>query len=256
MAMTVMTRATRLLVLAALLPFAASAAAVIVHIEPGSWLSLSAATRRTLSRDALLYTAGLIIVAAPLAGVGVTMWRRPERVAFPVVSGATTILALAAGVFVLASATLSVFVFGHTSPDALSYVATSHATMWAVAFALATFGAFCGSLFADPLDAAACSVLVVLAATGGLLVTGASFADAPLPLIDVAVTASPLIAMTSSAHIDISRMAVPYQMSPLAHLQVQYPTWYAASAWYLAFAVICLLGLRWKVRSWSMTAAN
>ena len=249
-------RLTQLLIGAALLPLFAGAAAMLVHVEPGSWFSVPLATKRALSRDALLYVAGVIVIAAPLAGVAVTTARRYHGVFSSGVLGATASLAAAAAVFVLASALMTVWFFGLTERAALQYVVTAHATIFAVAFALAAFGALCGAVFLDALDAAACSVLVVLVATGGLLVTGASFANAPLLLLDVAVTASPLLAMASSAHIDVSRMAVPYQMSPLAHLQVQYPTWYAASGWYLAFALICLLGMKWKVRSWPLTAAN
>ena len=135
-------------------------------------------------------------------------------------------------------------------------VATSHATMFAVAFALAAFGALCAATLIDPLDAAACSLAIVLTAAGGLLVAGASLTDVPLALIDVAVTASPLVAMTASAHIDLSRMAVPYQMSPLAHLQVDYPAWYAACGWYLLFAAACVLGMQWKARSSPLAAVN
>jgi hypothetical protein len=124
--------------------------------------------------------------------------------------------------------------------------------MLAVALGLAAFGAFCGAVFVDPLDAAACSLLVVLVAAGGLLVSGAALQRVPALLIEVALTASPLVAMASSAHIDVARMAVPYQMSALARLQVEYPAWYAASASYLTFAALCFVGMGWKARSWSI----
>lgn len=248
-----MTPSTRLLLLAALAPLAAGAAAVVVNVEPGSWMAMPLALRRALSRDALLYTAGAVVLAAPLAGVAAATVRRLDASR---VAGATAILAAAAAVFATASAAVSIFVFGQTDADALRLVATSHATMFAVAFALAAFGALCGALLRDPLDAAACSLIIVLIAAGGLLVTGVSMSDVPSSLIDVAVTASPLVAMAASSHIDIARMAVPYQMSPLAHLQVDYPTWYAACAWYLGFAALCVTGMRWKVRSWQVTTVS
>jgi hypothetical protein len=238
-----------LLAAAALLPVTACAASVAVYIEPGSWFDLSISTRQGLWRDALLYTAGAVVVAAPLAGVAVGNSR----------DGAARVgtrLAVTAGVTTLVSALLAVLVFNARDLAGLQFVGTSHITIFTVGFALAAFGAFCGTLFADALDAAACSVALVLFAAGGLLVAGASVSDWPIPLLDAAITASPLVAMTSAAHVDIARMAVPYQMSPLARLQVEYPTWYAASAWYLLFACLCLGGAQWKARSWRSTAAS
>jgi hypothetical protein len=211
----------------------------VVHVDPGAWLSMPLAMRRALGRDALLYTAGAVVLAAPVAGVVVGASRPRTR-------RSIARLAAAAAVFTAVSAVLTMVVFGQWATLAL--VATSHTTMFTVAFALAAFGAFCGALFPDSLDAAACSLIVVLTAAAGLLVAGASFGDLPLPLIDAAITASPLVAMTSSAHIDLSRMAVPYQMSPLAHLQVQYPAWYVACGWYLLFAAGCVVGMRWKLK--------
>jgi hypothetical protein len=114
----------------------------------------------------------------------------------------------------------------------------------------------CGATFTDALDAVGCSLTVVLVAAGGLLVAGAALADVPRALIDVALTASPFVTMASASHIDVMRMGVPYQMSPLAHLQVEYPSWYVASGWYLALAGLCFLGVRWKTRSWQSTTVN
>jgi hypothetical protein len=249
----------RLLVLAALLPTAASAASVFVHVDPDAWLSMSSAARRTLSRDALLYIAGAAVLAGPLAGVAVAKSLRRVSASAATPSGvfhAVRVCGTAAGVFAAVSAALTVSVFGHTSAEALTFVATSHATIFAVAFALAAFGAFCGAVFDDPLDASACSVTIVLAAAGGLLVAGASLSDVPASLVDVAVTASPLVAMASAAHIDIARMSVPYQMSPLAHIQVEYPAWHAACAWYFSFAGLCFVGLKLQCRSWQFTTAR
>jgi hypothetical protein len=240
---------TGLLAFAALLPVAASAASVVVHVDPGSWFELPAGSRAGLWRDAMLYTAGAVVVAAPLAGV--TIGARRAAMA-----GVGAGLAALAGLTTVVSALLAMLVFNAGDVAGLRFIATSHITMFAVGFALSAFGALCGTAFADTLDAAACSLAVVLFAAGGLLVTGASVSGWPLPLLDAAITASPLVAMTSAAHIDIARMAVPYQMSPLARLQVEYPAWYAASGWYLVFACLCLGGAQWKARSWRSTAAS
>ena len=167
-----------LLLLAAGLPLAASAAAVIVHVDPGGWLALPLAVRRGISRDALLYTAGVALIAAPLAGVAAATVRHGARQA---TAAATGSLAALAAVFTASSALLSVVVFGQSEPEAMRVVATSHATMFAVTFALAAFGALCGALVHDALDAAALSLLIVLIAGGGVLVAGASVGGAAPP---------------------------------------------------------------------------
>ena len=250
------TRYAGLWLLALVLPPAASAASIFVHVEPASWLSIPAATKRALTADALLMIAAVVVLAAPLAGVAVAASRRTHalRVA-PHALDAAWPLGVAVTLYVVMSAALMMFGLGLSS-DAMRFVATSHATLFAVALALAAFGAFCGATFADPLDAAACSLTTVLVAAGGLLVAGVAVADVPRPLIEAALTASPLVAMASAAHIDVMRMGVPYQLSPLAHLQVDYPAWYAACGWYLAVAALCFLGMRWKVRTWQATTAS
>ena len=269
----IVTRYATLWLLALLLPFAATAASVFVHVDPASWLSMPSAMKRSLYADALLYIAATVVVAAPLAGVvvaasgraryrggpGFSRGAAPKHCASRVMSGARDAawpLGFAVSLFVATSAALTVFGWGLSDAEALRFVATSHATLFAVALALAAFGAFCGVAFADPLDAAACSLTVVLIATGGLLVAGVAVADAPRPVIDVALTASPLVAMASAAHIDVMRMGVPYQISPLAHLQLEYPAWYAACGWYLGVAALCFVGLKWKIRSWQTTTAS
>ena len=246
-----LTRPAGLLTLAALLPVTASAAAVLAHFDPTVWLSLPLELRRALSRDALLYTAAALVITAPLAGVVIaTAIRQHSRQRSTDLLRGAALLAASATVVTAASATLSVTVFGHADSDALGHVITSHTTMFAVALALGAFGALCGTLLTDTLDAAACSVTVVLIAAGGVLVAGTALNGVPPSVIDVAVTASPLLAITSAAHIDLARMAVPYQMSPLAHLQVQYPSWYVASALYMGVAGICVLTICMTARPW------
>jgi hypothetical protein len=256
MSHSVVTRYAGLWLLALVLPPAASAASMFVHVDAASWLSMSPATTRALTADALLSIAAVVVIAAPLAGVAVATSKRTRvsRV-MPHALAAAWPLGVAVALYVAMSAALTMFGLG-LSGNAMRFVATSHATLFTVALALAAFGALCAATFADPLDAAACSLTTVLVATGGLLVAGVAVADVPRPVIEAALTASPLVAMASAAHIDVMRMGVPYQMSPLAHLQVDYPAWYAACGWYLAFATLCFLGMRWKVRTWRATTAS
>lgn len=242
-------RSARLWLAAAALPCVAAAASVFVHIEPSAWLTMPDSVRRGVTADALLYIAAALILAAPLAGVVTGTAGRPDgkgpaRTAGPGVTGPLVIAVL---VFVASSAVVTLLGWGQIDRPALQFVAASHATLGAVGLALAAFGAFCGALFRDPLDAAAVSIGVVLLATGGLLVAGASVGDLPQAWIHAGLTASPLVAITAAAEIDIVRMGLPYQISPLAHLQVDYPTWYTASGCYLVVAVLCFAGYSKRV---------
>jgi hypothetical protein len=258
-----------LLVLSLALPPAAALVALFITVDIGSWPDLSARTLRALTADMLLYLAGGIIVAAPLAGVMVADRERlagrggadsvrlkpdttrgaadPGR-SKPDTTRVAFVLATAALLLVAMSSALLIAALGTLDRETLTFVGTSHATLAAVALALAAFGAFCGTAFSDPLDAAACSLTIVLLAAGGLLVAGASVSEAPRALLDLAMTASPLIAMTSAAHIDIVRMDMLYVISPLAHLQVSYPSWQTACAAYSLVAALCFGGMTFGVR--------
>lgn len=232
----------------------AALAAIFVNVEPASWLSMPPGTFRSLGPDALLYMAGLVIVTAPLAGVAVVARHVSASARGAIASPAASIvlpLCVAVALCVATSALITLAAGGGSDGPAWTLLATSHATLGAVALALAAFGVLCATAFHDPLDAAACSLLIVMVATGGLLVAGASVADAPRALIDVALTASPLVTIAAAAHIDIVRMGVPYQISPLAHIELEYPAWYTASAWYVAVAAACFAAATWRRSEWT-----
>ena len=203
--------------------------------------------RRSLAADAMLYIAGAVIVSAPLAGIALTGARpsdphhRALRAPVPIIWP----LLVAVVLVVASSAIVNAFAWGTLDNEGWTTLAIAHLTLGAVALALAAFGALCGTAFRDPLDAAACSLLIVLVATGGLLVAGASVADVPRPFLEVALAASPLIAIASAAHVDVIRMGVPYQISPLAHIQIDYPSWLAVCLAYLALAA-CFMVLAWR----------
>jgi hypothetical protein len=248
---TTVARYAGLWILAALLPVAASAAAVFVNVDSMRWWSMPKSTIRALQGDALLYTAVAVVLLAPLAGVTVAAAGRVrrERTGRAEALDTTWSLVVTVAIFVASSAALGVFGWGAADAGGFGPVATSHATMFAVALALAAFGALCGTTFTDSLDAAGFSLAVVIVLAAALLVAGSSLVNAPRALIDLALAANPLITMASAAHIDVMRMDLPYQMSPLAHIQVQYLSWQAACASYLSVAGLCFLGLHWRGRS-------
>jgi hypothetical protein len=227
----------RLLAVAAVLPLLPHGAALLVNVDWREWLGWRSAPQWGIGPDAMLFAAGCVTLAAPVAGVAVAS----RRVAGCWRGGAGHVLLrlLPAVIAFSGVSALLTLVWSASRPEVFAYVATTHITLAAVALALAGCGALCGTWFREPLDAAGFSVAIAVAAAAGLLVAGAPVAAIPGPVVEWAMAASPLIAITSAARIDIVRTDVLYQISPLAHQRIDYPTWYAACAWNLALAILC-----------------
>lgn len=244
---------------AATLPLVAVAVSMYIHLEPAQWFSMSAAARRGAFRDALLYLAATVILVAPLAGVASVTQRRAvsskssNGVAFVLATGRK--LSLSVIVFVAVSALMTAAAAG-LHEDAMLLLLSSHTTLAAVGVALAAFGALCGVALSDSLDAAACSLLTVLTASLAVFVSGPWALDAPRPLLQAALTANPFVTIATASQIDVARMSVPYQLSALAHVQVLYPAWTTACAWYAGGAGICLAGLGGMIHTRAVTTAQ
>jgi hypothetical protein len=234
-------------------PIVSWAALALTGLGPARWLSVNALFERGASADALLYTAAAVIAGAPLLGVAAC---REDDAGPPrgVVRTIGTVV-LAVGALGMASALVTVLGRG-VSAETLALVWQSHAMLAAVALALALLGAACGAAFRDPLVGAAVSLAVTVVAAAGVLVAGAGVADLPRSALALALTASPLVAVASAAHIDIVRMEPLYQISPLAHLSIEYPAWRIALAWHLAVAVACGVALTWTHRTWRTPLAT
>lgn len=205
-------------VTAALLPVVAACASVAAALEPGHWTGVSASLVRTVTPDALLYSAVCAVVAAPLAGVAIGSWHR---------------LALGAAIMCAASAVLTLARLG-VSAESLQFIATSHAVLACATLALAALGALLGTLFRNPLDAAAVALGMALTAAYGVLVAGAAVGTLSTGLLKAALLASPVMTVATAAHVDLVRSDIWYQVSPLAHIGLEYPTLGAVCGWYLA----------------------
>ena len=225
---------------AACVPLIAHVCALAVNFEPSAWLTLTERTRWSLAPDALLFTTSFAIVCAPVFGV-VIAGRRTHGDRGGVLRPAMQIAAVA----LLFSAVSAVLTLGWRlgQEDALSFVARSHVTLAACATALTAWGALCGAWFRNPLDAAGVSLLTTLSASVGLLVSGTIAGDLPRSFVAAGLTASPLVAVASAGQIDLLHSDLLYQISPLAHMQIDYPTWTLATACYLAAAGVCILTL-------------
>ena len=138
-------------------PACAAVVALAREAHAAGQLAMSRGTIEALTADALLYTACLVLVVADHDDG--RRHARPLAVAWPLLA---SVACVASG-----SAALTLVGIG-TRPGAAAFVVASHATLAAVALALTVFGALCAARLRDPLDAAGCSLAVVLAATGGL----------------------------------------------------------------------------------------
>ena len=208
---------------AALLPFLPGAASIAA--AAGGWAGVTASIVSASTPNALLYSAACAVVAAPLAGVAVAVRAR----------GALEItrqIGILTGIFCAVSAVLTAARLG-TEPGAIEFVATSHAVLASATLALAALGALLGSFFRDPLDAAAIGVGLAVTAAFGVLVAGAPVAEMPAPLLKAALLVSPVMTVATAAHVDLVRSDLWYQVSPLAHIRLEYPDWITVCGTYL-----------------------
>jgi hypothetical protein len=157
-------------------------------------------------------------------------------------------LAIAVFIFVMTSGLVTVlWRLGQAGANA--FAVQSHFILLAVTLALSAWGAMCAAWCRNPLDAVALSLVTVAMISGGILVVGSVVGEVPQAMIEFALLASPLVVVASAAHIDLVRMDVLYQISPLAHMRFDYPGWESACGLYLLLASACFLGLTWRCRN-------
>ena len=240
-------RARDLYLASAFLPFVPAAGSVVAAMEPGQWTGLTASLVRAVTPDALLYSAACVLLAAPVAGVAVAASRRSTRHDDPRRAAGLDALRLiaATGIFCAVSAVLTLARLA-PSIDALRFIGTSHLVLASVTLALAALGALMGTLLRDPLDAAAAALCIAATAGYGVLIAGTPVGTMPAPVLKAALLASPIMSIASAAQIDLVRSEIWYQISPLAHVQVEYPTWTAVCLSYLAAGCMALLGMAWR----------
>lgn len=180
----------------------------------------------------LLVESLVVVIAAPIVGVAATS--RRQRLA------AAAALLCGAAAWVVSAAALD---FGAPVANLQAQV-----TLAAAALALGSAGAFCASLFRHPLDAAACGVAAALVAGFAAIAAGPLAGDLPLPVLNLALTASPVVAAASAASIDMFRGELLYHLSPIAHRSFDYPAWHASAGLYAACAALLLAARAARVR--------
>jgi hypothetical protein len=231
---------------AALLPLVASVASLATAVDGSAWADVTPSLLRAVTPDALLYSAVGVVVAAPLAGVAVASFRRRPGVERRRQPALRTVgqLALATAIFSVVSALLTIARLG-LDAEAIRFAITSHAVLASVTVALAAFGAWLGSLFRDPLDAAALAVTATLTAAYGVLVAGAPVGELSAPILKAALLASPLMTVATAAQVDLVRTDIWYQISPLAHVRLEYPSWGMMCGAYLAAGCAGFFATMW-----------
>lgn len=201
-------------------PIAAVTTVALIVAPPGDWSTLRPAQWMTIAGNALILESALAIVAAPVAGVAGGVWR----------------IGIGTAIVVGTSAMLMLMLTGY-SPDAVSRVAASHAALGATVIACATLGAFAKAFFSNDLDAAAVAIGVALVAAFGALTIGPNAGVVPTQWINAALAASPVVSTAAAADIDLLRSGALYRVSPIAHQQFDYPTWYATTTTYAFFSL-------------------
>ena len=196
-----------------------------------------------VATDALVFEAILITITAPIAGAAIASSSGGS------VGATLRRLVVALSVFIGTSFILG---WGASRAGALDVVVLmqSRVALAATTLALASVGALCAAIFADVLDAAGAALLAALVAAAGLIGSGPPSADFTERTINAGLLASPVIAATSAARIDLLRSAALYQLSPIAHRRFEYPDWVSVSASYLIVAGCCLIAMAWKLRGY------
>jgi hypothetical protein len=223
---------------AALLPLVPGLMSIAALIDEAGWSGLSAALVRAVTGDALVYTAGCVVVAAPLAGVASFAGRRQAPIA------AALRLTLATVIFCAVSAALTLARVG-VDAGAFGFVATSHLVLACAILALAGMGALVGALFRHPLDAAGVAITIAFTASYGVFVAGAPVGELPPALLKTALLASPVMTVATAAHVDLVRADIWYQISPLAHVRLEYPAWGTVCVSYLLAGCVGFVAATW-----------
>jgi hypothetical protein len=228
----------------ALLPLTAALATIVTLLEPSAWLS-PADGWQGLAPASLLFSTGLLLVAAPLAGVAVASQARAAAPRGGWAATGTTCVVLLLGAFVWTTAAAGLTgVVAMASGDGLSTpLFAAHLVQGATALALAFVGALAAAWLREPLDAAALSLGLAISGSLGILAAGVMVERLPDTILGWAVAANPLLAISSAAQIDVMHTDWLYQISPLAHVQLQVPDWPAAIALYVLVASACAAAL-------------
>jgi hypothetical protein len=188
---------------------------------------------------AVLLESCAVTLAGPLSGVAIGNCRRSIGPDPGGLSRARTqALALramaVAAVFAVASLVADLLASHH------AVTLAPHVMLWNACFAACALGIACGTAFADPLDAAACSLAITTVASFGVIGLGPLLTALPAAVVDAALALSPVSATASAAGLDLFRSEPFYQVSPLAHIHLTSPAWTTGASAHAVFAVACL----------------
>ena len=227
------------------LSLAATTAAVVTILDPRAWLSPSPAWRG-LAPVALLYSTGLLIAAAPVAGVAIASRELlGARVAGAAATAGRIVASLAVGALAFAAAAAaSTLTIAMVAGEAFSTpLLGAHLLQGIVALAIALGGAALACWLRNPLDAAGWTVTLTWVGSFGILGAGTLVERLPRGLVEWTLGASPLMVVATAGQIDVLRTDIVYQISPLSHVQVTLPPSPVVVTVYVLFAAACALVL-------------
>lgn len=224
---------------------AATAAAVVTILDPRAWFAPSPAWIG-LAPVALLYSTGLLIAAAPVAGVAIAARELPgARAAGARSTAGRIVTSVAVGALAFAaSAAASTVTMGLLAGEAFSTsLLGAHLAQGIAALTIALGGGVLACWLRNPLDAVGLAAVLTWAGSFGILGAGTLVERLPRALVEWTLGASPMMVVAGAGRIDVLRTDIVYQISPLAHVQMQLPDWPIVVAGYLSTAAACTVVL-------------
>ena len=234
------------IVIAAAVPFVSIGAIAVADTR---WLNApSLALRTETVVGLLLVQAGVVAIWAPLMGLFTVARVRALRAGEP---PENALARMRAGSWQLgwrmmvrataATASSAAIILALRSSIDAPALLKSHAMLWTVTLTFAAMGAACAAMLAEPLDGAATATVVAVLAATALFAAGPALDGLPPRLLDAALVANPVVATAVGANLDLFRMDLFYQLSPLAHRQIDYPAAAVVLAAYALMAAGMLL---------------
>jgi hypothetical protein len=167
-----------------------------------------------------------------------------------VLAGLRAATARAAAIVLIGALALAGLSLAGRGP-ALPALAALQVMLVFVALGVIALALFFSAIFADPLDAAACTYAVVALLAGAFLLAGPFIARSPdaSGIIKTVLIVNPLAGVASALDADPLRGEVLYQLSPIGQRRFEYPApWMVGSA-YAAAAIAFAAGASWRTRS-------
>jgi hypothetical protein len=192
-----------------------------------------------------------VLLTAPIAGVAACGWARRATVRGPLeadVRWPVTAIQPAFAVLMFATGVAGgSAVVGAAIPHALMPALPEWlAVLWSAVAVLGALGLVTGAIY-QPLDAVAMAGGLSLAGASAWLALGPLFDHLPRVVSTLALSISPVVAVSAASTVDIFHVEPIYQLSPLAHGQASYPPAAVVGVAYLTTAAALCMVAVWRL---------